>query len=150
MRRRLVVTAAVAASAVALVPAHAATKPKPKPIKKSYPVHLLPDPTLEATGQLGDGCSGASPAGVDNRTIKIPARGTLKVVLDSPDPTGQGLTDWDLWLIDSDGSVYDGSHGGTSHEEVVDKFKKAQSITIQVCNLIGQPDATVSYVFTYA
>ena len=65
-------------------------------------------------------------------------------------PLGAMGADWDLYLIDTDGSVYDGSHGPTSHEAVTDKFKKAQKITIEVCNLIGQPNATVSWVFTYA
>ena len=153
--RPLVAVALLAAAAVTTVPAHAATKPKPKPIKGSYTVTLVPDPTPNATNTIGkDGCTGVSPKGVDNHAFKVPAAGKLNVVLDSPDPTGApgGLagTDWDLYLLDSDGIIVDSSHGGTSHEETVDKFKKAQKLTIQVCNLAGQPDATVTYTFTYA
>jgi hypothetical protein len=152
-RRLTSLAALLAVAALSSAPAHAATKKKakPKPIHGSYTVTLLPDPTPNATNLAGmPGCTGVSPAAVDNHAFKVPAAGTLNVVLDSADPTGTSNTDWDLYLIDTDGSVLDGSHGGTSHEEVTDKFKKGQPLTIQVCNLIGQPSGTVTYTFTYA
>jgi len=162
VNRRLTSCAALlAVAALSAAPAHAATKkkPKPKPIHGSYAVQLVPDPTPNATNEAGKpGCTGVSPKGVDNHAFKVPAAGTLHVVLDSVDPTGApGAgpagnigTDWDLYLIDTDGSIYDGSHGATSHEEVTDKFKRGQPLTIQVCNLLGQPDAKVTWTFTYA
>lgn len=150
MRRHLAVAAAVALVAVSLTSAEAATR-KPAPKHGSYTLTLLPDPTPNATNVVGmDGCSGVSPAGKDRHTLTIPARGTLKVVLDSPDPTGSGVTDWDLYLVQPDGQVYDSSHGGTSHEEIVTKFKHAQKMFVDACNLAGQPSGTVTWVFTYA
>jgi hypothetical protein len=153
VNRRLTSCAALlAVAALSTAPAHAATKKKakPKPIDKTYTVSLLPDPTLEASGQIGDGCASLNPASQDKHPFTVPAAGTLKVVLDSADPTGTGNTDWDLYVLDSDGSILDSSHGGSSHEETLDKFKKKNPVTIWVCNLIGQPDGTVHYTFTYA
>ena len=148
MSRRLALTALpVVAIALAVVPAHAAA---PKQIKGSYDVTKPPNPTLEATGQASDGCdSSPIPSGTDDHAFKVPAAGTLQVVLDSPDPTGTGNTDWDLYVLDADREVIDSSHGGSSHEETVSKFKKGAPVTIQVCNLAGSPEAKVSYTFTY-
>jgi hypothetical protein len=152
MRRPL--TAAVALLSVAglvAVPAQAATKPKPKPIKGSYALNLVPDPTGELAGQgLGDGCVGVSPAGQDKHAFTVPARGVLTVVLDSADPTGAGVTDWDLYLLDADGVIISEGTSGISHEEVAAKFKKKEKVTFWVCNLIGQPSGSVRYTFTYA
>lgn len=150
-RRSLVAVTLIAAAAVTTVPASAA-KAKPKPIRVSYTVTLLPDPTPNATNTIGkEGC-GVLPQGQDKHAVKIPAAGKLKVVLDSPNPTGNGTagTDWDLYVLDSDGTVLDSSHGGTSHEETEDKFKKKSAVTIWVCNLAGEPSGTVTYTFTYA
>lgn len=154
MNRRLASTVAVlAAGVLCTVPAHAAApKKKPAPINKTYSLNLPPDPTGETTGlpTVKDGCSGVNPASQDKRVWTVPGKGTLHVVLDSPDPTGHGVTDWDLWVLDSDGSTLDKSVGSTSHEETTDTFKKGQKVTFWVCNLLGQPSATVHYVFTYA
>ena len=148
MSRRLALTALpVVALAVAVLPAHAAA---PKQIKGSYDVTLPPNPTLEATGQVGDGCDTSPlPSGTDDHAFKVPAAGTLQVVLDSADPTGTNNTDWDLYVLDADREIIDSSHGATSHEETISKFKKGAPVTIQVCNLAGNPEAKVSYTFTY-
>lgn len=148
MSRRLALTTfPLLAVALAVAPAHAAT---PKPITGSYTVTLPPNPTLEATGQIGDGCDTSPiPTGTDDHAFKVPAAGTLDVHLDSADPTGTNNTDWDLYVLDTDREVIDSSHGGTSHEETISKFKKGQAVTIQVCNLAGSPQAKVSYTFTY-
>ena len=149
MSRRLALTTLpLVGIALAIAPAHAAGTPKP--IKGSYEVNLPPNPTLEATGQVGDGCDTSPiPTGTDDHAFKVPAAGTLDVVLDSADPTGTGNTDWDLYLLDKDRNVINSSHGGTSHEQTIDKFKKAEPVLIQVCNLLGQPKATITYTFTY-
>ncbi|MCU1674699.1 MAG: hypothetical protein JWN77_2812 [Frankiales bacterium] len=148
MSRRLALTALpLLAVAMTVVPAHAA---KPKVVKGSYDVTKPPNPTLEATGVAADGCdSSPIPTGTDDHAFKVPAAGTLAITLDSKDPSGAGRTDWDLYVLDAERNIINSSHGETSHEETIDKFKKAQPITIQVCNLAGAPDATVSYVFTY-
>ena len=151
-RRPAVALAVLTAAAVSVVPAHAATKPKPKPIKASYTLTLLPDPTPNATNSIGkEGC-GVIPQSQNKHPFTVPAAGTLKVVLDSPNPTGNSTasTDWDLYVLDADGAIMDSSHGGTSHEETTDKLKKKQGVTLWVCNLAGEPSGTVTYTFTYA
>jgi hypothetical protein len=153
-RRLTSVAAVLAVAALSAVPAHAATrKAKPKPIRGSYHVTTNPNPTIEATGFVKDGCDQTVPGGADNHVFTIPAAGTLHVVLDGNDPTGAAAPvgpDWDLFILDSDGSLLDSSGGSNAHEETTDKFKKKQKVTIQACNLLGLPDATVSYTFTYA
>jgi hypothetical protein len=139
MTRRIalaVVTLAVAGLAAA--PAHAGGKV----IKGGYAVTLLPDPSLE----VAEACTGVNPAATDNHALTLPGAGTLSVVLDASDPAGAG--DWDLYILDADGSVNSGSDGGAAHEEATAKYKKGQQVTIQVCNLAGAPNGTVSYVFT--
>lgn len=150
-RRPLVAVALVTMAAMSTVPAYAA-KAKPKPVHVTYAVTLLPDPSPNATNTVGkEGC-GVVPQAQDKHTVKIPAAGKLQVVLDSPNPTGNSTasTDWDLYLLDSDGLIIDSSHGGTAHEETVDKFKKKDAVTVWVCNLAGEPSGTVTYTFTYA
>ena len=157
MNTRLTVTVALlAACSVGLTPAHAGTK-KPKPIKGSYQVALNPDPTADAFSSSGtsdpvDGNCGAIGASQDAHAFKIPAAGTLKVVLDAPNPLPASTPlgpDWDLHILDSDGSELSASTSETSHEETTDKFKKKQAVTFLVCNITGSPTATVSYTFTY-
>src|SRR3954471_23939691 len=141
MNRRLaLLVLPLAVAGLAAAPAHAGGKV----VKGSYAVTLTPDPTLEAS----TACEAVLPSAVDNHPVTLPGPGTLAVVLDSPDPTGTGSTDWDLEILDADGSVNTGSEGGTSHEEASAKYKKGQQVTIQVCNLAGSPNGTVSYVFT--
>jgi hypothetical protein len=140
MNRRLaLLVSTLAVAGLAAAPAQAAGV-----VKGSYGVTLTPDPTLEAS----TACQALLPTAVDNHPLTVPRAGTLSVVLDSPDPTGTGSTDWDLEILDADGTVNSGSEGGTSHEEASAKYKKGQQVTIQVCNLAGGPNGTVSYVFT--
>ena len=150
MRRRTVLaTALLATAAMGTVPSHAA--PTKKPITGSYSVTLMPDPSNDVTNAAGkDGCTGASPQGRNSHPFTVPGAGTLKVVLDSPDPTGKGVTDWDLYVLDSDGTIVDKGDGATSHEETLDKLKKKTSLTFVVCNGAGSPNATITYTFTPA
>jgi hypothetical protein len=138
-RRLTLLVSALAVAGLAAAPAHAGGA-----IKGSYDVTLTPDPSLE----VSEVCEAVIPSAVDNHHFKVPGPGTLTVVLDSPDPTGTGSTDWDLYILDADGAVNSAADGGTSHEEAAAKFKKAAAVTIQVCNLAGAPNGTVSYVFT--
>jgi hypothetical protein len=144
--RLLSCASVVVVAAMAVAPAHAATKKKPKPITKTYKVQLPPDPT----GNVGtEGCAGLNPASQDQHPFTVPAKGTLKVHLSSQDPTG-GQLDWDLALLDADGSTLSTSTSAGAEEGTLDKFKKKQSVLIQACNLAGLPDATVTFTFTYA
>lgn len=144
-----VVTVAVAA--VSATGASATTKkkapPKLKTMKGSYSVTLLPDPSPNAPGR--DSCGVVNPKSMDVHPLTLPGTGTLRVVLDSPDPTGQGVTDWDLVILDSHNTEYDSSTGGTSHEETYDPGMKKGKVSIEVCNLAGGPSGTVNYTYTY-
>ncbi|MDX6217669.1 MAG: hypothetical protein QOG99_3253 [Frankiales bacterium] len=150
-RRPVVALALITAAAVSVVPAQAATK-RPKPIKGSYTLTLLPDPTPNVTNTIGKSGCGVIPQSQNKHPFTVPAAGTLHVVLDSPNPTGNATvsTDWDLYVLDAEGAILDSSNGGTSHEETSDKLKKKQAVTFWVCNLAGEPNGTVSYTFTYA
>ena len=96
---------------------------------------------------------GLSSASEHRKAFKIPAAGALSVVLDSPNPLPKGYVlgpDWDLHILDADGSELDESTSEGAHEETTDKFKKPQAVTILVCNITGGTEAKVSYTFTYA
>ena len=158
-RRRQIAALAVVTIAVAGVSATGASakaKPKVKTMKGSYPVTLLPDPVIDVAGQSAaggaDAChGGVNPKSVDIHALTLPGNGTLHVVLSSPDPTdpaGGGNTDWDLAILNAHGDVIDASNGGTSYEETTDVLKKGK-VSIEVCNLVGEPNANVSYTFTY-
>ncbi len=142
--RTIVPLAAVAVlGAGAFLPASAA-----KPLfEGSYKVSLQPDPTPNALNAAGmDSCQTINPNAADRHDLVVPLAGKLKVVLDSPDPTGRGLTDWDLWVLDKDGNVLAEAATGSSHEEANLVLKTAKTpITIAVCNLAGTQDGTVEY-----
>jgi hypothetical protein len=149
-RHALIVATAVIAGCgvVAATSAGAAThKPKIKTMKGHYTVTAVPDPTMEATGQAGLECFNVDPASVDNHPLALPRKGMLKIVLDSPDPAGNKM-DWDLHLLDAKGNIIASSNGPTAHEEI-DQPNIAGKVTIRACNLLGEPTATVNYVFTY-
>lgn len=138
MRSRLVLAALpVALLGVAAAPSLAVPKPKPKPITMTY----------SATAAPGAVCDGTVPTALHSTAFKVPAAGSLKVTLD-------GFTgDWDLALT-SGGRELASSAGlqpvdGDS-EQVVTKFRRASTVSIDACNFVGGPTATVTYVFTYA
>lgn len=149
-RRILIVITALAVTAVGVVPSQAAAKKKKPDFKGSYSVTLYPDPTEDVLG-LNGGCNGKSPMGTDKRPFTVPGAGKLMINLVSPDPTGKGVTDWDLYLKNSD-DVYvgDGGNGGGSNEILTATFKKKETFELQICNLLGSPSGTVSWVFKYA
>jgi hypothetical protein len=137
-RRLALLVTTLAVAGLAAAPAHAGGKV----IKGTYTVTLMPDPTL----QVAAACDPVLPTSTDNHALTVPSAGTLSVVLDAPDPAGAG--DWDLYILDPDGTVNSSSDGANAHEEATAKYKKGQQVTISVCNLAGAPDGTVSYVFT--
>jgi len=148
MRRRIVLSATAAVAGVAVVSASTAlASPAKLKVKKgSYSVTAVPDPTMEATGLAGMECANVDPASVNNHLMKLPGKGTLKIVLDSPDPVHK--MDWDLHLLDSHGNFIASSNGPTAHEEI-DATGVKGTVTIRSCNLMGEPTANVSWVFTY-
>jgi hypothetical protein len=146
MQIRRIVPLAVAGvvAAGAFMPASAASA-----FKGPYDLSLLPDPTIELGGQIGSPtCTNVDPASVDKHPLTVPRAGHLDVVLDSPDPTGTGNTDWDLAILDKSGQEIGTSAGGTSHEEAVITLKAKTQVVIVACNLVGAPNGTVSYTLT--
>ena len=158
MNQRLTVAlAALAVLSVSAVPSHAATKKKkPPPITVTYSVTAYPDVTAEVLGQVPNakaGCGKLPQLGVNLHPITVPAAGTLHIELSSTDPTPAASpihADWDLYLLDADGQEMDASTSSKPQEQVTDKFKKKQDVTIKACNLNGETTASVTYTFTYA
>jgi hypothetical protein len=156
MNRRQVLSTLTVAAVVAGIGTStlASAAPKHKVVKGSYSITALPDPTIEAKFAAGQssGCDNVVPTAVDKHAFTVPAAGTLDVVLDSPSPA-RGPddlgTDWDLHILAANGSDVDSSTGSTSHEETITGFKGKTKITIESCNLNGEPNATVNWTFTY-
>jgi hypothetical protein len=153
MRRPAIIaaTAAVAGCSVIVATSAGAATHKPKvkykTLKGGYTLTLPPDPTMEGTGQAGMECFNIDPKSADNHPLTLPGKGALKIVLDSPDPTKNKM-DWDLHLLDASGEIIASSNGATAHEEI-DMPNIKGKVTIRSCNLMGEPTANVSYVFTY-
>jgi hypothetical protein len=145
--------ALLAASSVALVPAHAATKkkPKPPPIKKSFSMQLAPVPDPPQ----GTSCTRAELEGISmhSESFKTKGAGTLTAKVNG------FAGDWDITVVDgSDNSVMEVGSGTTTgggapstkgEDTVSFKVKKATSFVVRYCNFAGSPQATGSYVFTY-
>jgi len=141
-----VVAGALLAAGVAALPSEAATKKKPKPIKKTYTATApLPDPTNYAQAGYSV-CAQNVPQSFDQKEFKAPAPGSLLVTVKD----FQG--DWDLLLEDADDAEI--AAGGSSDlggaEEVFVKLrKKGETVHIVACNWAGSSTATVSYTFTF-
>ena len=140
-----VVAGALIAAGVGALPSEAATKKKPKPIKKTYTATApLPDPTNYAQ-QGYSVCAQNVPGSFDQKEFKAPAAGSISVTV--KDYTG----DWDLLLEDADDVelTASGSSDLGAPEQTFTKLKKGQVIHIVACNWAGTSTATVSYTFTY-
>lgn len=143
--------AAIAALGVVAAGAFAPATAAPKSLTKTYAMQLLPVPDPP---QGTPSCSRRQLEGVSihSETIKTTGAGTLSVKV-------SGFSgDWDI-------TVFDGEHGeegvgdGTSTgagapatagmDTYVQKFKKAQTIQISICNFAGSPSATGSYTYKY-
>ena len=144
--RTIVPLAAVAVlTAGAFLPASAAA---PK-LAGSYKLTLQPDPTIQVLTEAGmANCTSTRKESSDRRTFTVPAAGRFKVNLDAPDPLGRSTGfDWDMYLLDDKGTVLgDGVTAGPK-EEVTITLKRKTAVTIAVCNITGQTDGTVTYVF---
>ncbi len=152
MHRRHLVTALaiIAAGTVAVAPADAATKKKPKPFKGSK---SFTDQTIDPTGSLPEsraGCDSAVPTAAPwNKetpiSVKIPAPGKLKVSL-------ANQLDWAIDILDSKKNVIasvDGADVDTV-EIVTAKVRKAGTYYILPCNVTGEPTTTVNWQYTPA
>jgi hypothetical protein len=127
----------------AFAPATAATKTKPITIE--YDVQGLPNPQPLPSGTscLEDQYEGISRT---TKTIKTTGPGVLSVTLN-------GFSgDWDITLMDQDGeelAVGDGTSTGggapatNGEDTLVQKFKKASTFKVAVCNFAGTPQAHV-------
>lgn len=132
---------ALAAATVAAPGAIAAPK---KPITKTYTATApMPDPTNVAGGYSV--CAQNVPQSFHVEEFKVPAAGTLKVVLT------EYQVDWDLLLMDAKDKELAGSgSGGVGEPEALQvKFKKPGVVKIVACNWSGGPTGKVTYTFTY-
>jgi len=153
MRVRTLAPLAVAALvASAYAPAHAAPPKKKKPITKTYTLRLLP--TQDATEATA--CSGdlrTADVNTDFETIKVTGPGILTAEING------FVGDWDMSVWSSSGSMLSEGGGTTTPETLQNtapketmkyKSKKAQTLTLRVCNFNGTLDATVKYTYTYS
>ena len=143
--------AAVAAVGIlgagAYAPATAA--PKTKPIAMEYDVEGLPNPQPLPSGTS---CLDAEYEGVSRttKTIKTTGKGVLSVTL-------SGFSgDWDITLLDKDGEELAAGTGTTTGggapaadgvDTLVQKFKKADTFQVAVCNFAGSPQAHVKLTY---
>ena len=144
---RLLPTLAVGTClAVLVAPATAAAK---KPITKSFDITIpVPFPANQATSECETTTAGPSE---HNEVVKVPAAGTLEVVI-------SGFAgDWDGVIRNSKGqslaltSGTDAASPGTNATDKAKvKIKKADTITIEICNFAGGPTGKGKYTFTYA
>ena len=119
-------------------------------MKKTYSVRLVPAP--DATEETA--CSGPVRSAVNMHVeqIKVAGRGTLRVKV-------TGFTgDWDTSLYTTAGKLLTQGGGSNTPETVTNtapaetliyRSGSAQTLSLRVCNLLGSPDATVSYTYTY-
>lgn len=149
MRIRTAAPLAVAALVAVGAAGHAA--PKPKPITGSFKATLAPMPAA-----LAACASPAQAEGVNKKSvpIKVAGPGTLSVKMSG------FYGDWDMVLLSSTGSVLATGAGtnvdGTNSTPVapVDetmkyKSKKAQTLTLVVCNFSGSHESTTTYTYVY-
>ena len=146
MNPRRVATLAVVGLLAAGAYAPATAAPKKKPITKSYDLNLLPlwsnpsaacvDPQFEG---ISEDIQKITPTGPGFLTVKV-----------------EGFTgDWDISVKDADGaeivkgSGNDSPNPGPGVETAEVKFKKAEPISIVICNFAGTPQAHASFTYTY-
>ena len=146
--RSLALIAAAGLVAVgAYAPATAATKTKP--ISMEYDVQGLPNPQPLPSGTS---CLDAEYEGISRttKTIKTTGKGVLSVTVD-------GFSgDWDITLMDKDGEELASGEGTTTGggapatagvDTLVQKFKKADTFQVAVCNFAGSPSAHVKLTY---
>ncbi len=130
-------------SSVALAaPSFAA--PKPKPITQTMPFRdATPDPSGIAVGSDGH-CSGLLPREAP-LVVKLPAAGSFEVSI-------SGFTgEWALQLrSDKDVVLAAQDVAPPEFEKLRIKVRKATTIRVLPCNLVGSPDSVVKTVFTFS
>ena len=146
--RLLPVIALGAGVAVMVAPATAAPKKKPKPITKSFDVTIpVPFPANQATSECETSTKGPSE---HNEVVKVLGAGTLEVVV-------SGFAgDWDGLIRNSKGQVLGKTSGtdaaspaASATDKAKIKVKKADTLTIEICNFAGGPTGKGKYTFTY-
>ena len=143
-RRSVLLATAAVLAAGAFTPALAA----PAKFEGGYKLTLQPDPTIQVLTEAGmANCTSLRPESSDKRTIAVPQAGKLKVNLDAPDPAGRSTGfDWDMYLLDSKGTVLGKGTSAGPKEEATIVLKSKMPVTIAVCNITGMTDASVAYV----
>jgi hypothetical protein len=151
MRRPAVLgLALLVAAGVAALPADAAPKKKPAPIKKTVQMSLLPVPD-PPDSSLADSCTRAQLENVSIHSEKLVTKGAGLLTATVTGFTG----DWDITVTDDAGDTLATGSGTTTPnasagtDTVTLKLKKKATLYVHYCNFVGTPQATGSYVFTY-
>jgi len=146
VRRVAAVASLAVLAAGAYAPATAAGK---QPVTKSYDMQLMPVPDPPSGTPS---CARAELEGrsIHSETLKTTGPGTLTVKVN------KFSGDWDISVFGPDGleGVGDGTSTGgapaTAGEDVFEqKFKKATTLKISICNFAGTPSAHGTYTFKY-
>lgn len=153
MRVRSAAPLALAAlvAVASLAPADAAPRKKKKNLTKTYNLTMTPFPEMSETLACSSPVREAAKQ-FHIEPIKVTGPGMLTVKVTKF--TG----DWDMAVWNSSGaSVSEGSGTSTpntSTDEMTEtlkyKSKKAQTLSLRVCNFLGSQSATVTYTYVYS
>jgi hypothetical protein len=145
--RRAAPLALVVLAAVGVT--HADAKPKKAPITKAYDVTGVPHPNPPSGPACSDSAEGVSE---HRELLTVTGAGKLKV-------TVNGFNgDWDIGiygkgdvlLVEGSGADTPPADPTTQAEETATlKSKKAQTISVDVCNFAGSPKAHVELTYVY-
>jgi hypothetical protein len=144
---RRIIALALAAAAVTAVFAGPAAAGKAKHVQGTVGGTLLPFPNYSSsTGTATPGCT-AGQEGVNwvGQEFTSPGKGTLRFY-------AEGFTgDWDLYVFQGDLKYAESAQeqaGPTmapAEEEILLPMKKGQTITLVVCNWLGDPNVTANF-----
>lgn len=143
--KRFIAVATVALVAFSGLPAHAG---KAKHVTGSIEATLLPFPKRAVLNDVvgaNPGCSaGEQDVHWASHEFTAPGKGTLRFY-------AEGFTgDWDLYVFDGE-TVIDRSESGQvtgdapPEEEILLPLKRKQTVTLVVCNWLGDPNVSASY-----
>jgi hypothetical protein len=149
MQVRRVATVATLALLAAGAYAPATAGPRTKPISMEYDVQGVPNPQPLPSGTscLDDQFEGISRT---TKTITPTGPGLLSVTL-------SGFAgDWDITLLDKNGDEVAAGTGTTTGggapatagvDTLEQKFKRAETFQVSVCNFLGSPSAHVKLTY---
>lgn len=144
--KKLTAVLAAALMALPILPAQAG---KAKHVTGTIEATLLPFPKLAAWGDPAGLTQPGCMAGQQDvhwvaQEFKSPGKGKLRFY-------AEGFTgDWDLYILDGDQVLYRSEQSqvpdqAPPEEEITMSLKKGQTVTLAVCNWLGDPNVVAAY-----